>query len=483
MLHSADRLGVVVPAAAESLETAKRRQTDLRSQTLTDRRCRRSRVTESAEDAADRGWGSGKSRLPFQIRRFAGRLGSEVVMLIDGEVGPAFYPNVFNTCCYVKTGRSPNTQERVLRCLGMARAWAISRGRDLDCDIRGPFPSQSDVESLADWLCLSTNDQADTLERAKSSKRTSHKVLMLEKLRPNPRDLQKRVTQGASADDAAARIRWVAEYLAWHLQHRLGTTDRDGTDQKGVGVFGPGVINRLRERARGMGGSTSDDETLEGICQDIVERITEYLNPNHPRNPFASDFTRSRNYLLWLLMVSSGARRGEVWDAKVGDITYAMRRFTITKSKATPRVVPVSADAADAFDSFISHHWSRLPKEARRRGFLFTDVTGRKLVPRSVTDIFHHIRETVPGAPGWLTSHTLRRSWNDRFSEMTDAMPPDMRMAKEEETRVHNRLQGWSSTSEMGAKYARRHIRKKADELGQALAEKIAFGMGELSDG
>ncbi|TIW03432.1 MAG: hypothetical protein E5V74_09140 [Mesorhizobium sp.] len=94
--------------------------------------------------------------------------------------------------------------------------------------------------------------------------------------------------------------------------------------------------------------------------------------------------------------------------------------------------------------------------------------------------IFERIRAMLPDAPDYLTPHTMRRTWNDRFSELVDQQPPDKRMDPEQEIRIRNKLQGWSPQSEMGAQYARRHIRKRADDLAERLANNIIErGSGE----
>ena len=72
-----------------------------------------------------------------------------------------------------------------------------------------------------------------------------------------------------------------------------------------------------------------------------------------------------------------------------------------------------------------------------------------------------------------LTPHTMRRTWNDVFSEMLDNIPEDRRPDKEVEKQIRNRLMGWSSISEMSSRYARRSIREKADELSELLANSI----------
>ena len=46
-------------------------------------------------------------------------------------------------------------------------------------------------------------------------------------------------------------------------------------------------------------------------------------------------------------------------------------------------------------------------------------------------------------------------------------------MKPEEEKQVRNRLNGWSKKSKMEERYARRHIREKADKIAEDLANDL----------
>ena len=98
--------------------------------------------------------------LPFQVRRFEGRRGEEVVLLTRRSGLPHFYPNLFATSDYRNPGRSPNTIVKVLRSIGLAQMWAAMNGRDLDEDLyAGPFLSVVDADDLASFLGLVTEEQ------------------------------------------------------------------------------------------------------------------------------------------------------------------------------------------------------------------------------------------------------------------------------------------------------------------------------------
>lgn len=412
--------------------------------------------------------------LPFEARRFVSRSGKEVVVLLNRAGQPLFWPNVFVTSEYRKASRSANTSVKVLRSLGMAQMWAEAHGRDLDHDLRvGDFLSIQDVEELANFLRLTATDQEAWAARVATPPSGMPNVLRLEDFRPDPGHLSKSEQKENDPVEAAARIRWVASYIEWHLSQRLGALDRQRQKSCDLRSVGESIVARLRQLVPRITSGSSDELALEGVERQILVRIDEAMRPRDPRNPFQPGFVQTRNYLIWRLLVDTGARRGEVREAKADHIKFSTRRFEIHVSKTIPRTVPISPITADAFDQFMEQHWSRLPRQTRRSGYLFTDENGRQLSLRAFNRIFERARKIVPGVPGFITPHTIRRSWNDQFSATIDSLPPDKRPSEDEEVKMRNRLQGWTGQSSMGGRYAKRHIRHKADYLAEALMNNL----------
>ena len=239
----------------------------------------------SSDDAVATAWAAGKSPLPFQIRRFLGRSGNEETILIDRGVGPAFFPAVFITCCYTKTGKAANTRFQALKAIGMARAWASARGRDLDAEIRhGAFISSADAEAIADHVTLDVEAQVRANELASQVSQRPKKVGGLERFRPHPTEQGVQV-QSASPVEVAARIGYVAEYVEWLLAHRISFSDGDRAEVQALRETGKQVVARLRQRRTGSGSQTNPDEALEGVSQDVVELVSAALLPDAPENP------------------------------------------------------------------------------------------------------------------------------------------------------------------------------------------------------
>jgi len=68
-----------------------------------------------------------------------------------------------------------------------------------------------------------------------------------------------------------------------------------------------------------------------------------------------------------------------------------------------------------------------------------------------------------------LTSHVMRHTWNERFSEQAELM--GLTDAAEEKAR--NEQQGWTDNSRSAAVYTRRHASRKGRELSLKLQERL----------
>ncbi len=58
------------------------------------------------------------------IKEFIASDEQPMVVLIDENRVPLFYPNVFAMTKFRTLGRSASTTDKVLRCIGMAHLWA-----------------------------------------------------------------------------------------------------------------------------------------------------------------------------------------------------------------------------------------------------------------------------------------------------------------------------------------------------------------------
>ncbi|MGI1678708.1 MAG: site-specific integrase [Cellvibrionaceae bacterium] len=390
-------------------------------------------------------------------------------VLVDNNNMPLFWPNVFVTMEY--RNNSVKTIESVLRALGMFELWGKSKNLAATDKLSDTgFLSANESEDLARFLRLTR--KAQDQELAINSSSSQKKVTRLERVR-KPFSQLKAKNLFAGRVDAANRIRWVAKYLEFHRNRNVSSfsSHADKTIFKNNADIAISRLQKLVPR----GGSFANNENLIGVDDEVIRIVDEALLPSNQssNNPFSSVFLQARNHLIWRFLAETGMRRSELTHLKVEDIDYSTRRVAIKVSKTLPRTVPISSETANAFHSFVMEHWSKLSAKLTSHGYLFIAEDGKQLEEGTINAIFVRIRESIPGVPDYLTPHTLRRSWNDRYGAKIDALPADLRPSVEEETQIRNRLMGWSDNSSMGARYAKRHIQKKADLIAQELAEDL----------
>lgn len=413
--------------------------------------------------------------MPIKIRTFEDSTGAMMSVLIDDNNQPLFWPNVFATTNYRRG--SSKTLSDVLRAIGMFELWSSVDGRTGSMDLAsGQTFEMHEAESLSGFLCLKRPAQDEDVKI--SIGQAQKKITRLEKVRKSENQLDLENSY-ATRVESANRIRWVAKYLDY-LCNKGVTALKDSGDRKSFESMTKRAIDRLRDRAP-RGGSYAFNPSLVGIDKEQINYISEVLNPANksPLNPFKTDFLKARNYFIWRLAVDTGMRRQELMELRCDDIDINSFRVSIRVSKTTPRTVPIGQATADAFYEFIMNHWSKVSSDTTKHGYAVIAQTGSHLKVDTLNAIINCIRSKIPGAPDYLTPHTLRRTWNEQFNELIDSIPLEKRPSPPEETRIRNQLQGWSTESQMGARYAARHINRKADELAETLASKLSKSEGE----
>jgi integrase len=117
--------------------------------------------------------------------------------------------------------------------------------------------------------------------------------------------------------------------------------------------------------------------------------------------------------------------------------------------------------------NYIKHR--RTIKAARGYPQLIVAETGRPLSEKALDKVFMQLREACPGLPVQLTSHVMRHTWNERFSEEAEALG----LSDVTEERARNEQQGWADGSKSAQTYTRRHAAKKGREVALKLQEKL----------
>ncbi|WP_244106809.1 site-specific integrase [Burkholderia cenocepacia] len=211
-----------------------------------------------------------------------------------------------------------------------------------------------------------------------------------------------------------------------------------------------------------------------GLSHDEEDRLVSIVHPDSPDNPWARGFVRQRNWLIVVLLLATGMRRGELLGLQIGDLhpnqpkLRIMRRADAAEdlrriqpnTKTFDREIELSSAIMKRLWSFINTE-RRGIKVARKIPQVFVSDEGEALSHSSIDKMFAKLRAAYPGLSVRLTSHVMRHTWNDRFSEQAEALG----LSDVVEEKARNLQQGWSDNSAMAATYTRRHTARKGREV------------------
>uniref|UniRef100_E6PHS9 Putative Phage integrase n=1 Tax=mine drainage metagenome TaxID=410659 RepID=E6PHS9_9ZZZZ len=273
----------------------------------------------------------------------------------------------------------------------------------------------------------------------------------------------------------ATRVGFVRAYLTWTLERLLYRLD-----------ISDARVPRIRERCEHVSriareyqrGASDSGAPRVGLSPEQRSRFLRIIDPGSPSNPF-SRTTRFRNYVMILLMLTFGFRRGEVLKLYVGDVNVKGRQPSLRvvrrpgdendfrglepAVKTLGREVWLYPEIARVLDSFIQRHRPLYPG-VDRSPFLFFSKDGNPLSLRMVNAVLEQVCRHFPTFSGVLSPHVLRHTYNDMLVENARKLGVDGEAFKQ----AQNYLNGWNLDSEQGALYSRRAIEGHARDISLA---------------
>ncbi len=220
----------------------------------------------------------------------------------------------------------------------------------------------------------------------------------------------------------------------------------------------------------------------EGLSRENQDRLFRVVHPESPDNPWQRGFVRRRNWVIVMLLLATGMRSGELLGLQIGDLKQQLSQLGVLRradASEDSRRTPVATKTNDRelelrpgiMKKLVSHinHERHAIRAARRHPQVFVAQNGKPLSARSIGKLFQQLRAACPGLPVTLTSHVMRHTWNERFSEQADLMG----LSEVEEARARNEQQGWTENSQSSIRYTARHTREKGREVALKLQEKL----------
>lgn len=338
----------------------------------------------------------------------------------------------------------------------------------------GLFPSVPELNRLAAAAQHSAGEMSEEPVGAPRSSRVVD-ISRIRMRRKGNTEVPKAVAVGTQAN----RIRYMADYLDFvgtyfsvslpKDRRKEAQVERDYT-LKVFRAHIPKVSKKAKLGAR------------VGLSKEEQDRVLRVVAPGSPDNPWQSDFVQRRNWLIIVILLATGMRRGELLGMQIGDLESSQSKLNVLRRADAiedPRPIQPNAKSNDRRlelrPNIMRAVWDYIDNDrdairaARRHPYLIVAYEGRPLSLKSVDKLFGQLRAACPGLPVTLTSHVMRHTWNERFSEQAELLGLDAPV----EEKARNEQQGWADNSKMAATYTRRYASRKGREITLKLQEEL----------
>lgn len=379
---------------------------------------------------------------------------------------------------YRNKGRAANTIHFVCCSLALLYRELAAAGVDLlERLLNGQFLTAPELDRLASAAHYRSEDLEIESPKGKSN--------VIDIRRIGIRKSQKHAErQPVDAQTCASRLRYMADYLSYISGYVAATLPRgerrdlEADTTHAITAFRahiPEVSRRAKLGAR------------VGLSIEEQNQLLAVVHPESPDNPWVRGFVRRRNWLIVVLLLASGMRRGELLGLQIGDIHPNQPKLNILRradagedhrtrqpnTKTYDRTVELSSSVMRALQTYLKER--RGIKAARSIPQIIVSEDGNALSMQAVDKIFKELRAALPELQVTLTSHVMRHTWNERFSEQAEAM----NLPEVAEQRARNSQQGWSDNSKTAATYTRRYTERKGRELALRLQEQLDDKLGD----
>jgi integrase len=370
-------------------------------------------------------------------------------------------------------GRAANTIHAVCGVLALLYRQLHAQRIDLLTRLsNGQFLTAPELSRLASAARMRVDDLSE-----EGVGKVKLKVVNLSRirLRRNIRDEQR---TPVDVQTQATRMRYMADFLKYisgyvgaglpaAKRRELRLETEEALDNFLAGV--PSVTKRATLGAR------------TGLSVAEQDRLVSVIRRDSPRNPWQRGFVRRRNWMIVVLLLATGMRRGELLGLQIRDLVPNEPKLRILRRADAPedsRLVQANTKTNDreieVHPSIMRALWNYIEarrdiKAARKIPQIFVSDEGDALSASSIDKVFAQLREACPGLPVRLTAHVTRHSWNERFAEEADKME----LSEAAEQAARNVQQVWSPDSKMGATYTRRHTARKGAEISLKLQERL----------
>lgn len=231
-----------------------------------------------------------------------------------------------------------------------------------------------------------------------------------------------------------------------------------------------------------------------GLTENLQTRFFEIISPaeGNTLNPWRSHKIKWRNYILLMLIVLSGNRKGETLQLKLNhlQLTGPRKYFEILKPKkeisyiraeapsikTLGRQVDLHEDFAELLIYYIENIRT-LFRGGSKTSFVFiSHRDGCELSLQTPNAILNDVVKLYPEFKGLLSPHRLRNTFHDLLNEalekkFKDESPLSKKILK---SPIQEAAGGWTHGSEMPDHYSKGNIQARVSDFHLKIQEQIA---------
>lgn len=424
------------------------------------------------------------SASPYTIRTTVFESGERMPVLTHSDTGLP----VFDACVYATTVVRPKsgssaTVDQALRGVQFLLSFLDSRS----IDIRGRFASGQFFElyELDDLVRTAFRPMKWVGTDSFSNIENSCDAATPES--PTIKKIPKRATRElgisqVSISTVSIRLHYVRAYLEW-FGCGMAAKSCTSLEQKAHYLES---LRRCLSLIRARTPIARGEQKRQGLSETQKRFLIEVINPASDANPWSGDFIRDRNRLLVAWGLGTGLRRGELLGLGIRMIDFRRNMASIMRrsddkqdprkyqpnTKTRERAIGISEELAALTHQHIVKFRSTI-KGAGKHDFLFVSAaSGKPLSLASLSKVFRSLRQKNPAVSETISSHVLRHTWNEDFSDMAD----EAGLSESDERRARVHSMGWSETSSSADHYLKRRTVRQATDASVRIQQAVMQG-------
>ncbi|ECH0563246.1 phage integrase family protein [Salmonella enterica] len=217
----------------------------------------------------------------------------------------------------------------------------------------------------------------------------------------------------------------------------------------------------------------------KSLTNEQVTTLTDMVSVKSKINPF-SEHVRFRNNLIIEILLETGIRGGELLNIKLVDFDYVHKSLCIVRRpddqneprlrqplvKTLERKIPLSIELTELIQNYISDFRSKQCHAGEHDYLLVTHSSkgqlGHALTISGYQKIFEQIRKNS-NVLSDIVGHSLRHTWNVKFSEMMLMNSNSQDYITYE--KVRNYLMGWKKNSSTSDIYNQAFIAQESRKI------------------